>query len=597
MIQLIAAGVFGWVWLTYAHAFSLFLYYHGPAAQAPALYQWGGLILAGLLIAALMLLSTIGNAGRGRGWSDGIWNSTIGRRLTGYVYRSALFASSTGVFGLPVWAVTGDYTLTAASGATAAWLLSRPIKIFLGRSTRPLRWLIANRHAGMGGSARFSGLLDEWANPWEPGQILLGRSKYDPNWMVGIHDDRHVLTMATNRAGKGRSQIVPALLTWPGSVLVIDPKGQNAAITALKRKEMGQTVRILDPLGEIKDPELKKLVARFNPLASLKLGALDYVEQVRAIAESCVVPSGDKNGAFFDNAARTLIAGVNDLVVMSANVPNDKRNLATVREMLVKLDDKLLEEMSDMGGLAASGAAGLKSGGENSTADVKFTAMTATDWLDSAGMQNALSASDFSLHDLNGGNTTIYLVLPSRYLDEHSRFLRLFVNLALKAATDGRKGKHATLFLLDEFYSLGPLTLLAKAAGLLAGYGVKLWPILQNISQVKELYPENWETFLGNAGIWTVFAVNDKSSSEYLSDRLGKRILWRKMKGPTGFEWEISGAAFLRDPQELRKEINRRSQTVAVFTESGEAFLLTRSNYDEMFNRDEYSSDPFEKGE
>src|SRR6185312_15521150 len=119
-----------------------------------------------------------------------------------------------------------------------------------------------------GGSARFAGLLDEWANPWKPGDVLLGRSMYDPRWLVGIKDDRHVATIATTRAGKGRSVIIPNLLTWRGSALVIDPKGQNACVTALKRGHggagltgaLGQTVRILDPLGEIRDPALQKYV-------------------------------------------------------------------------------------------------------------------------------------------------------------------------------------------------------------------------------------------------------------------------------------------------------------------------------------------------
>ena len=210
-------------------------------------------------------------------------------------------------------------------------------------------------------------------------------------------------------------------------------------------------------------------------------------------------------------------------------------------------------------------------------------------------MQRALGASDFSLRELNEGNTTVYLVLPPQYLDEHGRFLRLFVNLALQTAAEGRKGKYATLFLLDEFYALGRLQQLAKSAGLMAGYGVKLWPIIQNIGQVQELYPENWETFLGNAGQWMVFAVNDQTTAGYLSDRLGKRIIWRKMRGPQGFEWEIAGTANLRDAREFGQTISRASGKLTVFTESGEAFLLRRTPYDKLFKRSRYSPDPFEQ--
>ena len=128
----------------------------------------------------------------------------------------------------------------------------------------------------------------------------------------------------------------------------------------------------------------------------------------------------------------------------------------------------------------------------------------------------------------------------------------------------------------------------------MAGYGVKLWPIIQNIGQVQELYPENWETFLGNAGQWMVFAVNDQTTAGYLSDRLGKRIIWRKMRGAQGFEWEIAGTANLRDAREFGQTISRASGKLTVFTESGEAFLLRRTPYDKLFKRSRYSPDPFE---
>jgi hypothetical protein len=90
--------------------------------------------------------------------------------------------------------------------------------------------------------------------------------------------------------------------------------------------------------------------------------------------------------------------------------------------------------------------------------------------------------------------------------------------------------------------------------------------------------------------------MNDASTAKYLSDKLGKRLLWRKMHGPDGYEWEIAGAANLRDAQELGKDVNRESGALAAFTESGEAFLLGRVNYDQQFARDRYSPDPFEPG-
>jgi type IV secretory pathway TraG/TraD family ATPase VirD4 len=261
-----------------------------------------------------------------------------------------------------------------------------------------MRWFIGGRHVGLGGTARFSGLMDEWANPWQPGQILLGASLYDPKWLVGIEDDRHITTIATSRGGKGRSVIIPNLLTWPGSALVIDPKGQNACVTALKRGQGGnglveclnQTVRIVDPLGEIRDPKLLKYIARFNPLAELDPAAADYSERVDLIGDALVVPTSSKD-SFFDNSAKSLISGIIDYVMISKDIGYDERNLATVRGLLIHPDGPPLEEMAELGGLAQAGAAGVLQAGKNAAGDVISTAIAHTKWLDSAGMQPHLA--------------------------------------------------------------------------------------------------------------------------------------------------------------------------------------------------------------
>ena len=206
-------------------------------------------------------------------------------------------------------------------------------------------------------------------------------------------------------------------------------------------------------------------------------------------------------------------------------------------------------------------------------------------------MKEALGASDFSLSELKTGLCTVYLVLPPQYLGEHGRFLRLFVNLALLEASKGQKPRYPILMVLDEFYALGRLQFMATAAGLLAGYGVKLWPIVQNLGQIAELYPDNWETFLGNAGMWQVFAVNDQTTARYMSERLGEHIVWRKQRTfnqetqKYEEEWMPQGASFLRTGIELGREVSRDSGNQVIFVEGGDCFLLRRRPYDKTFKR------------
>ena len=131
--------------------------------------------------------------------------------------------------------------------------------------------------------------------------------------------------------------------------------------------------------------------------------------------------------------------------------------------------------------------------------------------------------SDFKLTDLRDGGTTIYLVLPGMRMGTHYRWLRLMVQLALGAMERApvEYGRLPVLFVLEEFPALGHMRSIETAAGLMAGFGVKLWPVLQDLSQLKTHYQKSWETFLGNAGVLQAFGNVDATTTEYLSKMLG----------------------------------------------------------------------------
>lgn len=322
-----------------------------------------------------------------------------------------------------------------------------------------------------------------------------------------MRDDRHFITIATSRSGKGRSGIIPNLLTWPGSALVIDPKGQNAAVTMAARRKLGQTVFVVDPFHELEkigfDPRCR---FRFNPMAELRRDEVDIVEQCGQLADALVKPDPQADSFWLDSA-KQLLSGLIAHVLTWPGIPDAERTLITVHRLLGTVGQEDSQAMTDMrknsfvGGLPMRAAA-IDTLGDRAAGSVIGSAMEQTKWLDSLAMQDALGSSKITLADLKKTPTTIYLVLPPQYLNEHGRFLRLFVNLSLKVASEGRKPRHGVLFVLDEFYALGTMTEPSKSAGLLAGFGVKLRPILQNLGQIKELYRDNWETFLGNAGLW-----------------------------------------------------------------------------------------------
>src|SRR5215467_4996964 len=131
---------------------------------------------------------------------------------------------------------------------------------------------------------------------------------------------------------------------------------------------------------------------------------------------------------------------------------------------------------------------------------VLSAARTQTQWLDDGRMQNVLARSDFKMEDLKRKRMTIYLCLPAMRMGTHARWLRLMILLALSVMerTDV-KPPAPVLFVLDEFPVLGHIQAIETAAGLMAGFGVKLWVILQNIGQLERYYKDTWETFVANS--------------------------------------------------------------------------------------------------
>lgn len=468
------------------------------------------------------------------------------------------------------------------------------LKHIVGKRVTSLRRILRSHGAGQGGSAAISGLFVEWGLPYKSGGMLLGPSIYDPGWIVGITDDRHCLTIASNRSGKGRSAIIPALLTWPGSALVVDPKGTNALVTGARRgkgghrvrKGMGQKVFALNPFAVNKGVPGMPLCARFNPLSILDASSDTFYEDLEIIADALVVPSS--NDPFWDQSAKSLLRALIGFVFKKYG---NKGSLIDVRDVLTEISDPkspTVAEMLKFGGVIADAAAQISAAEDRLRSGIIATALHHTDWLGSKAMQDALCASDFTLADLKDGLVTVYLILPPEYLETHARFLRLFVNLMVKAASMQGRSKTPILFLLDEFYSLGPMTSLAKAVGNLAGYNVKLWPILQNLSQLVELYPQNWEGFISSAGFLQVFGINDAVTAQYVTQKLGRTVIYRDDQFGNRVP---AGAVDLRDHVEITQEASRISGKQIVFREGDDPLVLARLNYDSYFPRNQFNPD------
>jgi type IV secretion system protein VirD4 len=395
------------------------------------------------------------------------------------------------------------------------------------------------------------------------GKVFLGELD---GKLVGIWDDRHILTVGGSRAGKGVSAIIPNLIFYPGSVVVIDPKGENAKRTATRRgrgsktarESLGQNVIVLDPFGE---SELEETHC-FNPLDMIDPKSRTAADDAGLVAEALILQEQGE-GRHFTAAARNFLRGLILFVCTDENEAN--RNLSSVRELLTF--DKERFEKFVLGGMTnpscddvvQRAASSLLAKDPRERSGVISTAIEQTDFLDSKPLADCLRRSDFGfrLTHLKRAPTSLYLCLPARYMATHSRWLRVIINLAVAAMEQEKTiPPHRVLFIMDEFAILDHLSSVEKAAGQIAGFDVTLWPILQDLSQLKSIYKERWETFLGNAGLLQFFGNIDITTLEYLSQRLGKTTIANMTKG------EVSS----RDINEGKTGVSVQLQETALMT-------------------------------
>lgn len=382
------------------------------------------------------------------------------------------------------------------------------------------------------------------------GSILVGA--LGPK-LVGIEDPRHVLTVAGSQTGKS-VMLTANLLATRASVICTDIKGELANRTARRRIEMGQDVYVLDPF-DITTGTAARRRARFNPLASLDVNDVNIIEDAGAIAEAMVVMSGAEKDPHWDESARNFIEGV-ILHVVTAPEYEERRTLVTVDEKIkealtplpgetdafgdpvIALDREMMENaeslfQTDADSVVASAIKGAARDfydkGINERGSVLSTVRRHTRFLSYAGIRKVLSGHDFSLQDLKTktNGVSVYLCLPAGRLGLCHRWFRLIVNQFFSEMEKVR-GMPATgvqvLVALDEFAAaIGKLSIIQTAAGLVAGdpYHIKLWTIVQDFNQLKDLYGTRWETFMANAGIVQAFAINDWTTADYLSRRLG----------------------------------------------------------------------------
>jgi type IV secretion system protein VirD4 len=281
---------------------------------------------------------------------------------------------------------------------------------------------------------------------------------------------------------------------------------------------------VLDPFGVSGQPG-----ASYDPTAALDPQSPDLAEDATTLADALVYdPPGQGGEAHWNEEAKALMSTL--LMHLACRGAPDRRGLAELRRLLTLpprdwegLLQAMMADEDAASGLVSRGAARQLGKADREAAGVLSSAQRHTHMLDSPRLLSAMAHSDFRFADLRDATATVFLVLPPDRLTTYARWLRLLVAQAIGelARTPQRPGTPPVLMLLDEFAALGRLEPALQAAGLMAGLGLQLWPILQDLTQLRAAYGQNAGTFLANAGLIQVSAPTDLETAQWLSRSLG----------------------------------------------------------------------------
>jgi type IV secretion system protein VirD4 len=371
-----------------------------------------------------------------------------------------------------------------------------------------------------------------WRRSRKDGGLFLGQlfDKGKARQEVRYRESIHAITIGPNGSGKGTRLIIPNLAELPRSIFIIDPKAEALAITGRARAKLGR-VLIINPFNVLVDrlPHLRS--HGFNPMADLDERSDDFNDDATLIGLAMVPDRGGAGGGdshFFNSSAQALASAF----VMHEKIKNGRAaNLANVRKMMTQPFTAsglqgTIAEMACSRCEPLRAKAGRFVSGSRSAMDVFSTVINEWNCTDSPPVQRDLSGPGFDWNLMKREIVTCYLVLPADRLESHANYLRLIVTSALRALMRSPPSETLppVLMILDEFAQLGYLPPVENAAAIARGFGVQLWPILQDLNQLKALYRDRWQTFIGNAGLLTAFGPRDWFSAKYLSDLCGQKL-------------------------------------------------------------------------
>ncbi|HXR75367.1 MAG TPA: type IV secretory system conjugative DNA transfer family protein [Bryobacteraceae bacterium] len=343
----------------------------------------------------------------------------------------------------------------------------------------------------------------------------------------------HVLIAAQTGAGKGTRVIIPTLLRWMHNTVVIDPKGENAAVTARARAShpLKQKIHIINPWDELGDVfrNLGFQKATYNPLDIIDPKDKNAVAYAQSLARAiCPLDKGDNKANFWNRNAASILTAI---FLWLADTPGETKTLARARDIVTETRPELQKYLALMSATESKpfGAAIRENirpliGVNNETfMGIITTAAQFTDFLSDPQVKEATAASTFTTQEFMTNLSTIYLIVPTDKMDTQATWLRLMITAIIQAYKHKPHAMqiHPCMFLIDEFPALQRIDAISSDIAMMRGYHVMFTLVVQGLSDLRSVYHDDADRILNNCHYKWFCNVKDLHSAKYLSDSLG----------------------------------------------------------------------------
>jgi len=420
-------------------------------------------------------------------------------------------------------------------------------------------------HRNLHGRARFAGLID------------LGRKGFladgDDGVVVGqmngkllrLRGQQFVILAAPTRSGKGVGIVIPNLLDYRESAVVLDIKQENFDLTSGWRKSIGHEVYLFNPFAE------DRRTHRWNPMTYVSGDPAFRVSDLQSIA-AMLYPDGDDKDKFWVSQARNAFLAF-ALFVFERHAHDrttDAPTLGTILRVASGDGGELkpyLQKLVEAPFLSAQARTAFS--GLLSQADVTFASIIGSfreplnPWLNPV-LDAATSADDFRLDDVRRRRMTIYVGIQPNKLAESRLIVNLFFSQLINVNTktlpqNDASLKHQCLLLMDEFTAIGRVDIISKSVAYMAGYNLRLLPIIQSMAQLDAVYgKELSRTIITNHALQIIYAPREQQDANDYSEMLGYTTIRRRARtrshgqGRNVSDNEVLEKRALMLPQELK---------------------------------------------